>query len=272
MLENESILRLGCFLSILSLMLFWEQLSAKRIHPLGRWKHRAWNLLLVVVDTVCLRAVAPWLVAGMAVGAALWASERGFGLLHWAPLPHAVAAVVGFLLLDFAIYLQHWASHQIPMLWRFHQVHHSDLEVDTTTALRFHPIEILLSMGYKILVVAILGIPAVGVLVLEIVLNGAALFNHGNVRIPEKLDRLLRWVIVTPDMHRIHHSVVCSEMDSNYGFNFSWWDRIFKTYTANPANPQEQMQIGLNAYREGESLHLGRLLLLPFQGFKGEEK
>ena len=263
-MDTELKIRLGVFLGILCCMVLWEQVAGRRGAGAGRWLHRLWNLALVVVDTLCLRVVAIVLMTGMAMGVAKWCEINGVGVLHWVPLPHAVTVVLGFLVLDFAIYVQHVVSHKVPMLWAFHKVHHSDLHIDATTALRFHPVEIVLSMGYKMLLVLFFGVPVLGVLMLEVLLNGAAMFNHGNVRIPLGLDRVLRWFVVTPDMHRIHHSVIREETDSNYGFNLSWWDRLCGTYRQEPESGQLGMVLGISRYRDAAALNLVTLLKMPF--------
>jgi sterol desaturase/sphingolipid hydroxylase (fatty acid hydroxylase superfamily) len=200
-------------------------------------------------------------------GVAVFASERGVGLLHWVPLPIWAGAAATILVLDLAIYFQHVMFHAVPTLWRLHRVHHADLGFDATTGLRFHPIEIFLSLGLKSAVVVLLGAVPWAVVAFEVLLNASSIFNHGNVEIPERLDRRLRWAIVTPDMHRIHHSARVEETNSNFGFSVSWWDRIFGTYRQAPVLGQVGMEIGLSEYRT--PLHLGALLALPFKGTAG---
>ena len=200
----------------------------------------------MAVDTLLVRILFPT----TAVGLALLAEARGFGLFNVVALPAWVAVVASVVILDLAIYLQHVLFHAVPALWRLHRMHHADLEFDVTTGLRFHPIEILLSMLIKFAVVAALGAPALAVLIFEVLLNATSMFNHGNVRIPAGLDRVLRWLVVTPDMHRVHHSILSRETNSNFGFNLPWWDRLFGTYRAQPAAGHEAMTIGIEQFRD----------------------
>jgi sterol desaturase/sphingolipid hydroxylase (fatty acid hydroxylase superfamily) len=202
----------------------------------------------------------------LAVGFALLAEARGWGLLNAFEVAFALALPVSLLALDLAIYLQHVLFHAVPALWRLHRVHHADLEFDVTTGLRFHPIEILLSMGIKLAVVAALGPPAIAVLVFEVLLNATSMFNHGNVRIALGLDRILRWIVVTPDMHRVHHSIHANETNSNFGFNLPWWDRLLGTYRAQPRDGHEGMTIGIEQFRTPRELWLDRLLIQPLRG------
>jgi len=211
---------------------------------------------------VLLRLVFPT----AAVGFALFAARQGWGLLNAVSPPFWLALLVAVLVLDFAIYLQHVLFHAVPALWRLHRVHHADLEFDVTTGLRFHPLEILLSMAIKLAVIAALGPPALAVLIFEVLLNATSMFNHGNVRMPAGLDRVLRWLVVTPDMHRVHHSVLPHETNSNFGFNLPWWDRLLGTYRARPAAGHTGMTIGIEQFRAPRELWLDRLLLQPFRG------
>ena len=197
--------------------------------------------------------------------AAAWAAREGLGLLHLVQLPRAAAVLLAVVLLDCAIYAQHVVFHRVPLLWRLHRVHHTDPDYDVSTAARFHPVEILLSMGIKIVAVVALGAPPLAVVIFEVVLSTTALFNHGNVGLPLALDRVVRWVIVTPDMHRVHHSVLRAETDSNFGFNLPWWDRLFGTYRAQPARGHVGMRIGLQEFPGAGSTSLGRLLLQPLE-------
>lgn len=257
----EALLRLGVSAAILLLMMTWEWLRPMR--PLSRPRYRRWpiNLGLAVLNIAILRVTlgaAAWL-------AAHWAAEQQLGLFNHLPMPITLTLPLSLLLLDLAIYAQHVAAHRWQWLWRLHQVHHSDLDFDTTTAVRFHPLEILVSMLYKVLWVMVLGAPPLAVMVFEISLNACALFNHGNVSLPTPVERILRWLLVTPDMHRIHHSARPTETDSNYGFSLSCWDRLFKTYCHQSVQPQTEMTIGLNAYRDAHALRLVQLLLMPFR-------
>src|SRR3989454_9618231 len=207
-------------------MAIWELFTPRRPQAIGRnWR---WpnNLGVVAVDVLLVRILLPI----TAVGLALFAEARGIGLFNMIALPMWVSIPASVILLDLAIYLQHVLFHAVPALWRLHRMHHADLAFDVTTGLRFHPIEILLSMLLKLAVIAALGAPAVAVLIFEVLLNATSMFNHGNVRIPERFDRVLRWLVVTPDMHRVHHSVLPRETNSNFGFNLPWWDRLFRTY------------------------------------------
>jgi sterol desaturase/sphingolipid hydroxylase (fatty acid hydroxylase superfamily) len=221
LLEHEATLRLGVFAFVLLLMILWEHLAARRRYRVSRARRWLLNAAIVVVDTAGLRVAALLAGSGLAMGMALWAREAGYGLLPAAGMPWWAQAATGMVLLDMAIYGQHVALHKIPPLWRLHKLHHTDLDLDVSTALRFHPLEILLSMGLKMLLAMVLAPPVLTILLFETVLNGMAMFNHGNVRMPRRLDAALRLLVVTPDMHRVHHSVIPQETDSNYGFNLS---------------------------------------------------
>lgn len=258
---TEVALRLGIFAGIFACMALFEVLAPRR--PLRYGRSRRWltNLGIVVVDSLVLRVVFPM----AAVGAAVWADFHGYGLFPALGVPVVMAGIISFVLLDFAVWLEHVASHKIPLLWRIHRMHHADPDIDLTTALRFHPLEILLSMVWKAGLVVALGAPAVAVLAFEAVLNGGAMFNHSNVRLPARLDAWLRRVIVTPDMHRVHHSVIQRETDSNYGFNFAFWDRLFGSYVPQPARGHDGMTIGLNEYQNAAPTGIVWSLLLPFR-------
>ncbi|WP_417617063.1 sterol desaturase family protein [Oceanisphaera sp.] len=260
MLEHEPWIRLGCFAGVLLTMMLWEWRSPRRPQHLGRLRRWPHNLLLVVINTLLLRLFFPL----AAVGAALLASEHGWGLFNLLAIPFWLKLVLCLLILDLLIYWQHRLFHALPGLWRLHRVHHADLEFDVTTGLRFHPLEILLSMLLKLAAVILLGAPALAVLLFEVLLNATAMFNHGNIKLPKRLDAVLRRVLVTPDMHRVHHSVIPTETDSNFGFNLPWWDRLFGTYQAQPKAGQLGMTIGLTQFRDPAELRLHRLLLQPF--------
>ena len=221
---------------------------------------------MAVLDTVLSRIIAP---TG-AVGFALFAEKRGWGLFNMVALPVWLELLLALFLLDLAIYLQHRLFHYVPVLWRLHRMHHADLDVDVTTGGRFHPVEILLSLGIKFLVVVPLGAPPLAVLLFEIALNGTSMFNHSNVRVPPAIERLLRWLVVTPDMHRVHHSIVRRETDSNFGFNFPWWDRLFGTYRPQPEAGHEAMTLGIGQFRDPRELCLDRMLTQPFRDDPGE--
>jgi sterol desaturase/sphingolipid hydroxylase (fatty acid hydroxylase superfamily) len=261
LLAHEPILRLGAFAGVFALMAAWEIAAPRRVEAIGRGPRWPGNLGVVVLDTLLVRLVFP--VA--AVGVALLAETRGWGLFQVLGGPSWIAVIGGVILLDLAIYLQHVLFHAVPVLWRLHRMHHADLHIDVTTGVRFHPIEILLSMGIKLGVVAALGMPAVAVLIFEVLLNATSMFNHANVRLPARLDRVLRWIVVTPDMHRVHHSVLPRETNSNFGFNLPWWDRLFGTYRAEPAAGHAGMTIGIEQFRDPRELRLDRMLLQPFR-------
>jgi sterol desaturase/sphingolipid hydroxylase (fatty acid hydroxylase superfamily) len=231
-------------------------------------KARRWltNLSIVAIDSVFVRLMAAFAVPLAAIAAALYAAENGIGVLNWATWPAWAELMIALIVLDFAIWLQHLASHKIPVLWRLHRMHHADLDIDVSTALRFHPIEIGLSMLWKIACVLALGAPALSVLLFEVILNACAMFNHANIALPGPLDRIVRLVMVTPDMHRVHHSVMRREHDSNYGFNLSLWDRLFRTYTPQPEMGHCGMTIGLPQYRSDGPTRLLWSLAVPFRG------
>ena len=261
LLTHEPQVRLFFLFSILAIMALWEVAAPRRRQDIPRLLRWSNNIAVVVVDTLLVRLTFPVLAVGMAVLAA----ERGWGLLNIFAVPGWLAFVVSLLLFDLVIYLQHVMFHAVPALWRLHRMHHADLEFDVTTGLRFHPIEILLSMGLKLAFVVVLGPPAVAMLIFEVLLNGTSLFNHSNIRIPLGLDRILRLIVVTPDMHRVHHSIHPSETNSNFGFNLPWWDRLFGTYRAQSQAGHERMVIGIEQFRSPRELWLDRLLLQPFR-------
>jgi len=256
---NDPALRLWLFLSLLALLgiaeRFWPRHAAAP-HRRQRWPV---NLGLGLINALCLRLLLPWL----AVDAALWAQAENVGVLHLWQVPAWMALAIAFVTLDLAIYAQHRLMHRIGTLWRLHRVHHTDMALDVSSGVRFHPVEILLSMGIKIAVVLLLGAPPLAVLAFEIVLSSFALLTHANVDLPVELDRRLRWIFVTPDMHRIHHSVLPAEHDSNFGFHVSWWDRLFRSYRDMPASPQSSMKLGLARYRAEYEQRLLALLRQP---------
>lgn len=260
LVAHEPLIRLAAFASILAVMALWELLAPRRRQEVGRMRRWPSNLGIVALDTLLVRLVFPIVAVGMAA----LAEARGWGLVQLIEAPAWLVVVASVLLLDLAIYLQHVLFHAVPALWRLHRMHHADLEFDVTTGVRFHPIEVLLSMAIKLGVVAALGTPAVAVLIFEVLLNGTSMFNHGNVRLPQRLDRVLRWIVVTPEMHRVHHSIVPQETNSNFGFNLPWWDRLFGTYRAQPAAGHEGMTIGIEQFRDPRELRLDRMLIQPF--------
>jgi sterol desaturase/sphingolipid hydroxylase (fatty acid hydroxylase superfamily) len=261
----EPLIRLAAFAGVFVAMAAWEFLTPRRPQAIARnWR---WpnNLGVVAVDVLLVRILLPI----TAVGLSLVAEAHGFGLFHVIGLPTWASIIVSVILLDLAIYLQHVLFHAVPALWRLHRMHHADLEVDVTTGLRFHPVEILLSLGIKLAVVAALGTPAAAVLIFEVLLNATSMFNHSNVRVPPQIDRVLRWFVVTPDMHRVHHSILRRETNSNFGFNLPWWDRLLGTYRAEPTAGHEAMTIGIEQFRDPRELGLDRMLLQPFRGEAG---
>ena len=261
LLAYEPAIRLGVFGGVIAAMVVWEVLAPRRRQAIGRLRRWPSNLGIVVLNTLLVRLAFP--VA--AVGTAVAAETHGWGLFNWLSVPTWFAVAASVVLLDLAIYLQHVLFHAVPALWRLHRMHHADLEFDVTTGARFHPLEIALSMVIKIGVVAALGAPAVAVVIFEVLLNATSMFNHGNVRVVRWLDSTLRRVVVTPDMHRVHHSVVPRETNSNFGFNLSWWDRLFGTYRAEPAAGQQGMILGIEQFRDPSQLRLDRMLVQPFR-------
>jgi sterol desaturase/sphingolipid hydroxylase (fatty acid hydroxylase superfamily) len=258
----EPQLRLGVFLGVLAIMALWELLAPRRRRDIPRVIRWSNNLALVVIDTIVLRLTFPILAVGLAV----MAQERGWGLFNFIDAPAWVAVLASVIILDLVIYLQHVMFHAVPALWRLHRMHHADLDFDVTTGLRFHPIEIVLSMGIKLAMVLVLGPPAVAVLIFEVLLNATAMFNHSNVRLPLVVDRVLRLVMVTPDMHRVHHSILPEETNSNFGFNLPWWDRLLGTYKAQPAAGHDAMTIGIEQFRKPRDQWLDRMLVQPIKG------
>ena len=265
LLDHEPLLRAAAFLAVFAAVALWERRAPRR-RPRWGWRAR-WtaNLGIAALGTLLVRLVFP----AAALGAAAFASKQGWGIFQQLDGPVALAFVVSVIVLDLAVYLQHVVFHTVPVLWRLHLVHHADMDFDATTGLRFHPLEILLSMLWKAGVVLLLGAPAAAVLAFEILLNATAVFNHGNARVPLGLDRLLRWVVVTPDMHRVHHSVVRGETNSNFGFNLPWWDRLLGTYRAQPAAGHEDMTIGVEQLQSGPPAGLGQLLAMPWRADPG---
>ena len=261
--EYEVVIRLSFFFGIFIVMAGWELIAPRRrllVSKTLRWSN---NLALVVLNSFVLRLLFP----AAAVGMAVFAQKQGWGLFNYYDLPLSVTAVVSVIVMDGIIYLQHVMVHAVPALWRLHRVHHADPDFDVTTGSRFHPLEIILSMLIKFAVIMVLGPPIVAVIVFEILLNGTAMFNHSNVRLNETFDKFLRLIVVTPDMHRVHHSVEADETNSNFGFNLPWWDRLFGTYRAQPRKGHEAMTIGIHQYNKPEQVTwLHKMLLLPFIG------
>lgn len=261
LLSHEGAIRIGVFAGVLVVMMLAEALLPRRSRSLGRGKRWPANLGIVVIDTLVARLLIPLPPAA----AALWAAENGVGLFNMTALPTLPVIALCVVFLDFAIYVQHVVFHKVPVLWRLHRMHHADTEIDVTTGIRFHPVEIILSLLIKIALVVALGIPAVAVILFEVVLNASAMFNHANVKLPPGLDRLLRMLVVTPDMHRVHHSWYPAETDSNYGFCLSIWDRLIGTYTPQPRDGHDAMTIGLKSFREDRDRGITGLLTIPFR-------
>jgi sterol desaturase/sphingolipid hydroxylase (fatty acid hydroxylase superfamily) len=259
-MEHEATVRLAFFFGILAIVALGELLLPRRVLTMPRPVRWFSNLGVVAVDTVAVRLLFP--IIGVQV--AMAAREQGWGLLNILDLPAWLEVLLGVLALDLVVYLQHVMFHTVPLIWRLHMMHHADLDIDVTTGLRFHPIEILISMVIKMTVIAALGPTVFTVILFEIILNGTAMFNHGNLKLPEVLDRYLRLLVVTPDMHRVHHSVTIRETNSNFGFNFPWWDRLFGTYRAQPVMGHEKMTIGLAQFRNPAKNNLFHMLLMPF--------
>ncbi|MDF0672936.1 MAG: sterol desaturase family protein [Nitrospira sp.] len=259
-MEAVDLIRIGSYVSVLGVMATWELLAPRRkltASKLCRW---GGNLTIVVLNTV----IARLLFMGGVVATAAMAQDHSWGLLNWVEGPVWLELALAIVALDFIIYWQHQVFHNVPILWRFHMMHHSDLDLDVTSGVRFHPVEIIISTGVKALSVLVLGVAPLAIVIFEIVLNSTALFNHSNVRMPLALDRVLRWFIVTPDMHRIHHSTDVRETNSNYGFNVPWWDRLFGTYCPQPALGQTGMKIGLEHLGPPVCLNLFMMLGFPF--------
>lgn len=270
--QSDGLIRLLAFAAVFLLMAAIELIRPKR--RLSVSKPRRWltNLGIAGVDTLVLRLMAALTVPVTAVAAAFFAKERGLGLLNQVDWPYWVKLVIALLALDLAIWFQHLVSHKVPVFWRLHQVHHADRDIDVTTAVRFHPVEIALSMLWKIVVVIPLGASPFAVFLFEVILNACAMFNHANIALPAWLDRALRLFIVTPDMHRVHHSVLYREHDRNYGFNLSLWDRLFRTYLAQPGAGHQGMTIGLPPYQSEAPTRFGWSLWLPFRQQKPEAR
>ena len=268
-LAHEPVIRLSFFLGVFVLVGIWEVLAPRRALTVSKSLRWASNLGLVVLNTVLVRLLFPV----VAVGIAAFCAANGWGVLNHFHVPFWLAVPLAVMAMDFVIWLQHVMVHAVPALWRLHRVHHADLDYDLTTGSRFHPVEIVLSMLIKFATITVLGPPVVAVVIFEVLLNAAAMFNHGNIRLPAGLDRVLRWVIVTPDMHRVHHSVEIDETNSNFGFNLPWWDRLFGTYRGQPRAGQVGMTIGIHGHTDPrEVARLDGMLLMPFRGEKVESE
>ena len=259
-MPEEQTIRLIFFFGTLAVVAMWEFIAPRRVlsdSKTGRWFT---NLSLVLLNTVAVRFLLPILPVGLATKF----EGHGWGILNMMSLPSWLKIFLAVLILDLVIYLQHLLFHNIPFLWRLHRMHHADLDIDVTTGNRFHPLEICISIWIKLTAISVIGAPIIAVVAFEVLLNTMAQFNHGNIWVPETVDRWLRFIVVTPDMHRVHHSVVLCETNSNFGFNLPWWDRLFGTYRSQPEHGHAGMSIGLKEYRDPAKLTLGWLLLQPF--------
>lgn len=265
-MDSEPLLRLAAFFGVLGLLATWETLAPRRQVTAAKLRRWATNVGIVVLNTIMLRA----LFATGAVGVAAVATYERWGLLNHLAWPTFLETLLAVIALDFVLYLQHVMFHAVPGLWRFHMMHHADLDCDVTTGVRFHPIEVTLSLVIKLTAIVVLGASPAAVLCFEILLNATSMFNHSNVWIPVPLDRVLRWCVVTPDMHRIHHSIDPRETNRNFGFNLPWWDRLLGTYLPNPAQEHETMTLGLAQFRDPTRLNLLGILALPFVGELGK--
>lgn len=262
-LSHEPQIRMGFFIGVFAIVALWELAAPRRVLLLTRRQRWTANLGIVVLNTVIVRLVLP----AAAVGMAALGVEKGWGLLNNFNVPFWLSVPLAVVAMDFVIWLQHVMVHAVPALWRLHRVHHADLDYDLTTGARFHPIEIVLSMGIKFAAITLLGAPVLAVVVFEVLLSACATFNHGNIRLPATVDRALRWFLVTPDMHRVHHSVEDDESNSNFGFNLPWWDRLFGTYREQPRAGQLGMTIGIHGHNDPrEVARLPGMLVLPFKG------
>lgn len=260
MIAEDPLLRPAVFGVLLVLFASLESLLPRKERTQKRLRRWFGNFGVLVVGTALARIILPF----APVAAAIWVQGLGIGILNSVEIPTLVSGVLTFVLLDLLIYGQHRLFHSVPLLWRLHRMHHTDMDLDVTSGLRFHPLEILFSLAIKILAVCALGAPPIAVLIFEMVLNGTSMFNHSNLRIPRKLDAILRLFVVTPDMHRVHHSVIQDETNSNFGFNIPIWDRIFKTYLCTPSKGHDGMTIGLPIFRDERSIKLRSLLIQPF--------
>ncbi|MEX0839836.1 MAG: sterol desaturase family protein [Parvibaculum sp.] len=262
---HEPLFRLTIFATVLAAMVLWELAAPRRILRMSRWQRWPTNMALSALGTLLVRLALPL----VAVATAIEAERQGLGLFNWAGAPTVLAIPLSMIMLDALVYAQHVIFHRLGLLWRLHRVHHADPDFDVTTGIRFHPVEILISMCIKILAVALLGAPVVAVILFEVLLNAAAMFNHSNVRLPVAVDRILRWLVVTPDMHRVHHSIHQDEHDMNFGFSLSIWDHLFGTYRAEPRDGHEAMQIGLAAFPAPVPAGLGWSLINPLSNAAG---
>jgi len=262
-MNNEVVIRLSFFLGVFAIMAIWEVIAPRRVLTVSKIMRWSNNLALVFLNTLVLRLLFP----AAAVGVAVFASEQGWGLFNYYHVLPVLAVMVSVVVMDLVIYLQHVMVHAVPLLWRLHRVHHADLDIDVTTGARFHPIEIILSMLIKFATIFLLGPPVVAVVIFEVMLNATAMFNHGNVSLSPTVEKYLRLFLVTPDMHRVHHSVEVDETNSNFGFSLPWWDRLFGTYRAQPKKGHMAMSIGIQSFVQVKQVSwLSGMLMMPFIG------
>lgn len=266
--ELEMIIRLGGAVGIFAVLALWEWRAPRRMLLAGRRPRWPANLGVLAVDVIAVRLLVPT----AAVGVALIGEEEAWGLFALIGLPYWIKVAIGVIALDLLIYTQHYVFHHVPLLWRLHRMHHADIDIDVTTGVRFHPIEILISLFIKMAAVIALGVPAIAVVVFEVLLNATSMFNHSNVALPRWLEPAARWIVVTPQMHQVHHSIVRAETDSNFGFNLPWWDRLFGTYRAEPAAGEDKIVIGLPVFRDRAEWSIVRLLTQPFRDDKRRPK
>jgi len=257
----EIAVRVGCYAVVFATMALWEWSTPRRHLTVGRRPRWPGNLGILAIDIIAVRLLVPTAL----VGVALIVAAHGWGLFRLLALPAWAAISLGVIALDLVIYTQHVVFHHVPLLWRIHRMHHADLDIDVTTGVRFHPLEILLSLAIKVTAVVALGVPALAVLIFEVLLNATSMFNHSNVALPPRLEPIARWIVVTPQMHLVHHSIERAETDSNFGFNLPWWDRLFGTYLAKPAAGEARITIGLPVFRDVAELRIVRLLTQPFR-------
>lgn len=259
--DDDSIFRLAIFLVVFAVFAVWEMLAPRRISSYSKSVRWANNLSIALANIIFTRILVPVTLLYIATVA----ESGNIGLLNVIKLPPVASIIFAVLLLDLAIYIQHFIFHKVPFLWCLHRMHHADLDFDVTTGIRFHPLEMIISLAIKMTVVLAIGAPVVAVFLFEVLLNATSLFNHANIKIPKSVEKILRLIVVTPDMHRVHHSIIRTETDSNFGFNLPWWDFLFKTYRAQPKLGHIDMQIGIESFREQRELWIDRLLLQPFR-------
>jgi sterol desaturase/sphingolipid hydroxylase (fatty acid hydroxylase superfamily) len=261
LLNNELPIRLGFFFGVFAVITVWEMLAPRRKPTISKSLRWTNNLALIFLNNLVLRLLFP----AAALGIAVFASKLNWGILNYYQPSFWLSVIVAVIVMDLVIYLQHVMMHAIPLLWRLHRVHHADLDYDVTTGARFHTLEIIVSALIKFAAILLLGPPLISVIIFEVLLNATSMFNHGNIKLPRSVDRFLRYFLVTPDMHRVHHSIAENEANSNFGFNLSWWDFLFGTYQNQPKAGHQGMTIGIHKYRDPNQVNrLPGMLLMPF--------